>query len=346
MQSLIVSESGVELSYIDSGIPSSSEEGYTTMFALHGTGFTSPIFEKVMSLATLANIRFVAINRRDYPGSTPYTPEEMQTIISGSYDEKVAFVKARGLELASFVDQFIVRNNIPPISKEGKHGGFALIGWSYGSFVALSAVANVGSLDTPARARWAAHMRALVLQEPPTVAIGSPLPSPFWSPMVDFSIPEELRGPFHSQWVTSYFKHGDLSTRDFKAVSYVLPATFRAPTIFNIPEERLKEIDYAPPATGSDLFMMLHFNDEMNASYRKACFDQDIRQLLPNMKVTAIAGDSANSLTYPAYWAMEDDNEAHGGGMINFNGFVKGTNHFIHWDEPAKALELYMDAVF
>ncbi|OSD07671.1 hypothetical protein PYCCODRAFT_1448944 [Trametes coccinea BRFM310] len=345
MPSLTVSANGVELSYVDSGVPVPSDNGYTTMFALHGVGFTGAIFEKVMSPATSASIRFVAINRRDYPGSTPFTPDDLKSVTSGTNEEKAAFVKARGLELASFIDQFIVRNNIPPVSKEGKHGGFALIGWSYGSFVALSAVANVDALDAPARARWTSHMRALVLHEPPTVAIGSPITPPFWSPMIDTTIPAEFRGPLHSQWVSSYFKHGDLSTRDFRVISWVLPVTSRAPTIFNIPEERLKVIDYAPPAAGSDLLMMLHLNNQMNASYKKACFDQDIRQLLPAMKITAFAGDSANSLTYPAYWAMEDDNKAYGGGMINFKGYIKGINHFVHWDEPAKALELYLDAV-
>ncbi|OSD07675.1 hypothetical protein PYCCODRAFT_1357773 [Trametes coccinea BRFM310] len=346
MPSLIVAGNGVELSYIDSGVPSSAEEGYTTIFAVHGTGFARAIFEKVMSLAKSANIRFVAINRRDFPGSTPFTPEDMKILASGTDDEKAAFVKARGLEFASFVDQFVVRNNIPPISNGGKYGGFALVGWSFGNSVTLSAVANVDSLDAPVRARWASRMRALVLHEPPTVAIGSPLPPKVWTPMIDQSIPEEFRGPMHAQWITSYFKHGDLSTRNLDSVSYVLPTTARVPTIYNIPEERLAEISYAPPTMGSDLLMMLYFANQLNASYKKACFDQGIRQVLPNLKVTMFAGDMSNATTYPAYWVMEDDDKASGGGKINFKGFVKGINHFVVWDEPELTLKAYMDAIF
>ncbi len=41
MQCIVVDSEGTKLSYIDSGVPQQATEGYTTIFAVHGTVFTS-----------------------------------------------------------------------------------------------------------------------------------------------------------------------------------------------------------------------------------------------------------------------------------------------------------------
>ncbi len=139
-----------------------------------GTHEPLAIFEKVMTLAQGSNIRFVAVNRRDYPGSTPLTPEDTDILASGSDEQKAAFLKARGVEIGTFIDLFVERNKVPPISADGHTGGFALLGWSLGNAIALSAVANVDSLPSAAQARWASGMRALILHG------ASQSPSPCW----------------------------------------------------------------------------------------------------------------------------------------------------------------------
>lgn len=116
-----------------------------------------------MALAQGSNVRFVAVNRRDYPGSTPLPAEDTALLTSGTDEQKAAFLKARGVELATFVDKFIERNEVPPISTDGHTGGFALLGWSLGNAIALAAVANVDSLSATAQARWTSGMRALIL---------------------------------------------------------------------------------------------------------------------------------------------------------------------------------------
>lgn len=125
------------------------------------------IFEKVMALAQGSKIRIVAVNRRDYPGSTPLATEDTAILASGSDDQKSAFLKARGVEIATFIDLFVERNRVPPISADGQTGGFALLGWSLGNAIALSAVANVDSLPSAAQDRWASGMRALILHGTP-----------------------------------------------------------------------------------------------------------------------------------------------------------------------------------
>lgn len=315
------------------------------------------IFEKVMALAQSSNMRFVAVNRRDYPGSTPLIAEDAAILASGSDEQKAAFLNARGVEIATFIDLFVERNEVPPISLDGRTGGFALLGWSLGNAIALSAVANIDALPSAAQDRWASGMRALILHgtpqsflvvilpltdyatEPPTVAIGSPLPPKLWSPQIDQSIPEELRGPFFAQWITSYFKHGDLSPRSLDVLSYVVPATSRVPSIFSMSEEQQAKIVYMPPGFGSDMLFMVFSATQIHTSYKRACFDAGVRARLLRMKICAITGDATCVFSLPAYWAMQDDDKARGGGFIDFK-MVQGANHFVSPLRPTRSYGL------
>lgn len=130
----------------------------------HLRGALEAVFQKVMSLAPKYGLRIVAINRRDHPGSTPFTPAELQVLASGTDEEKGSFVRARGLELATFADNFIKQNNLPPISEDGKGGGIALLGWSLGSTVTLACVANIDSLPAEVQSRFKLYLRAHILQ--------------------------------------------------------------------------------------------------------------------------------------------------------------------------------------
>lgn len=109
-------------------------------------------------------MRFVAVNRRDYPGSTPLSPQEIAVLNSGTDDQKADFLKARGVEFATFVDLFVQKYSLPPISADGFSGGFAVLGWSLGCSFALATVAAVGSLPAVGQTRWKDGMRSLILQ--------------------------------------------------------------------------------------------------------------------------------------------------------------------------------------
>lgn len=172
---------GVELAYTDSGAPSSSP--YTTIFAVHGVVFTNcmylvpinsrvciadapltVIFKKVQAVAPSKGFRFVALSRRGFPGSTPYTQEERNTITDSkvSPENRYAFMQARGNEIATFIDMFISKFDLPPVSSD-KKGGSILLGWSQGSQYASAAIAFAPSLASDVRARISAHIHTVML---------------------------------------------------------------------------------------------------------------------------------------------------------------------------------------
>ena len=182
MPSIVVDESGTKLSYIDSGAPD-RVANYVTIFAIHGTVFAgreysvlfdclthsdlhncTAIWDRVIALAPKAGVRFVAVNRRDYPGSTPLSPGELNVLNSGTDEQKSKYLKARGVEFATFFDTFAERNTLSSISSDGSSGGFAVLGWSLGCTFALASIAAVEALPAHVQERWKTRMRSLILQ--------------------------------------------------------------------------------------------------------------------------------------------------------------------------------------
>ena len=141
-------------------------------------------------------------------------------------------------------------------------------------------------------------------------------------------MPVEARTPFFSHWITSYFTHGDLSTRDPKAISYVVPTPSRAPTIYSMSDAELARALYEPSAFGSDLAFMLFSGPQIAATYHKAVFDKAARALVPRMRVVVFSGDQTASFSIPSQWAVEDDDKAAGGGFVAVK-WIPGFNHLV-----------------
>ncbi|KAI0064173.1 hypothetical protein BV25DRAFT_1801051 [Artomyces pyxidatus] len=340
--SLVVDNNATRLAYIDSGAPSQAvPEPYIILFAFHGMGFSSPTFKRLHALAPSANLRFVSVNRRGYAGSTPFSSAEYAIPASGSEDEKTAFFKARGIEAATFIDKFVQQNDIPPISSDGRSGGIGLLGWSAGNGVTLSVVAHLDELPSQTQARFVSHLRAVIMYEPPSVILGLPRPKETWMPHLDESIPKHLRPAMWTPWVSAYFKHGDLSTRNWGAISYIVPSITRAPSVYNM---SLDEIAEGVEETVDELLHFYYGVQQEHAIYRKACFDRTLRALVPRMKVTHLCGDETCSPTIAAFFNVQEDAEVEGGGLVNFH-LISGANHFMHWDRPEETLQACLIAL-
>lgn len=314
------------------------------------------IFKRVQAIAANKGVRFVAINRRNYPGSTPYSPAELEVIDKGSEEQKNIWLDTRGHEIASFVVSFIEKEQIPPIS--GREGGVILLGWSVGVGEANATIATADSLPSDIRTTFTSYIRGLVLHgmfmhvlpyvptqtlvlphnrqpwtisEAGSIMMGLPMPEKNWNPSLDEYIPLELRLPAFIQWTTGYFKHGDLSTRDLNVVSYVLPSTHRVPTIFNIPEADQKEIIYDGVEVFVEYRIMLAFSAQLHKVYRKALFNPSTQKLFPHLKIGYLAGTETASFGIDNLWKVQRDAEEAGIDSITFK-LEPGINHFVGYD--------------
>ena len=124
-------------------------------------------FRKLLPLAAAQNTRLIAVNRRDYPGSTPYSPEErakFERLAASSPDDVNARAEAseiwrdRARELYEYLEDLVQREDIPqPSYGEGGEvrGGIVLVGWSLGSVWAIAFMAHAPSFRSDVQlSKW------------------------------------------------------------------------------------------------------------------------------------------------------------------------------------------------
>ncbi|EMD32121.1 hypothetical protein CERSUDRAFT_99804 [Gelatoporia subvermispora B] len=72
----------------------------------------------MLTHASKQNVRMVVVNLRDYPGSTPYSQEELGVIVSHDAQRQSDFMQARGLEIATFIEWLIRKEDLAKISED------------------------------------------------------------------------------------------------------------------------------------------------------------------------------------------------------------------------------------
>jgi len=339
LKKLVVSSSSVELAYSDSGVPPNGS--YITIFALHGMCFSAPIFQKAQEAALGKGVRFVAINRRNYPGSTPFTSQELEVVNTGTPGQRAAWLTDRGHEIGTFIAKFIKENNLSPISSGGKSGGSILLGWSVGAGEANATIANADTLPEAERSILSAHLRSFILYEGAPIMYGLPMPEKNWAPFLVESIPPEDRLPAFGQWVTGYFDHKSVESRDLNDLTYVLVSTNRSGTIYNMSQAQIDETIFNGAEAAIEGPYMFTFQTQLQDVFKKALFDPSVRKLLPHLKVAAIAGTRTASFGIAGFWAVEK--EAKSSDLPITFKMVDGINHFVHWDEPERAIDVLLE---
>ena len=169
MPTLPADDKGTVLYYEDSGAPENAKS-YVTIALVHGiifhgqqtgrsrkdacfgvlTRVLAGIFRRMFPFAKQYGIRLVAINRRDYAGSTPYSQFEHDRLMGVDEAAHRDALLQEGQELATFLEQLVKALGIPKVqtgSDGAKVGGLAVLGWSSGNLPVLSMLGN--ALDLP-----------------------------------------------------------------------------------------------------------------------------------------------------------------------------------------------------
>jgi len=262
--------------------------------------------------------------------------------------DRDAQIAARGHEIASFVDAFIQKFKLPPLSDDGKIGGVALLGWSVGGAFPVAAVASSSTLPTDVQARLSSYVRSLIVYESAPLVLGLPTPTQNWAPLIDTTMPENLRLPAFGQWCTGYFDHGDMtlsSAHDHDSLSWILSSPERVPTFYNIPVDQLNTITTYGNDASTDLPFLFFFSNQLNAVYNKAFNGKDITAKFPRMKKSFLCGDKTGAFGVAGLWAVQDDQKENGTDPSVKFKLIPGANHFLIWDDPEKAFEAFMDLV-
>ena len=258
----------------------------------------------------------VCVNRRDYPGTTLYTPAELNAIRDGN--EHGSFFVARGVELAAFLDGLIDALSLPGHTSDGKEGGLALMGWSMGNMFTLSTIASVSSLQPQTRTRLQLYLRKFIMfgeiaveltdlgdidpmVDPPSQALGISGAS---APPVDRKRPQQEVLSEAAQWLSSYFIHGDLSTRDVRNIEFMTPDLSKQSVIGTLPPEELSTLTDYEAVARSDTLLFMSPTVLFNQMY-KALFDPETRSLWPKLDFWLLYCDSSAGMMVHAAWEIE-----------------------------------------
>ena len=122
-------------------------------------------FKRIVPFASKYNLRIVRINVRDYPGSSPWSKDEIDTIREKRENAKDLIV-GMGQELGAFVTWFIKTQNIPALSLNSERhesGGVSVLSWSLGNSLSLSLLAHVDKLSDDSKDLLGRYLRSIIL---------------------------------------------------------------------------------------------------------------------------------------------------------------------------------------
>lgn len=182
MPTIQVDDAGHVLYYEDTG-PVAGSKVYTTIVLFHGLIFHSGmshlvlpqpwlimvhdpgIFKRLLPSAQERGLRLVTVNWRDYPGSSPYTSEELDEFSSKSYEVQRAAMEKQGNHITTFIENFIKKEDIPPLEREGlkKCGGLTVLTWSLGNVFLFPFLANAHRLSEGTRTFLERYLRTAIV---------------------------------------------------------------------------------------------------------------------------------------------------------------------------------------
>ncbi|KAF8875090.1 Alpha/Beta hydrolase protein [Gymnopilus junonius] len=318
--------------YTDSGAPAQAD--YATLFIIHGLIFHSGTFSRISSAAPSHGLRIICVNRREYPGTSPYSPEELKIINEGSSSERAKFMLEQGIHLCLLVDRLVDTLSLPK-------GGITITGWSLGTIFAIAMMTAINDLPEDTRERLKAHVHKLIIWDPASICIGTNGPPGFDFSFFDTSIPPKARWATFGVWVSSYFKHEDLSLRDFNKLGNDADPTRQATVLGMTTEEISAAIDWTPgdkydATLVSSSYVNIHWD-----SANKALFDPACREAWGGYDVWHIYGDANCWAVLHAVWSLEERAK---GKDVNFK-LLKGANHFPMWEEPERMLLLLKECI-
>ncbi|KIJ45941.1 hypothetical protein M422DRAFT_166044 [Sphaerobolus stellatus SS14] len=325
-----------EYFYRDSGAP--NESSYKTLIIVHGHTFHSGIFERLFPLAKSRALRLICVNRRAYPDTTPYTPEELSIMNNGSEDERVELFQKLGVELALFVASVIDKCQLP------KDGEIGFVSWSLGNIFGLCFLSAIDRVPEDIRNTIQKHVKTIILWDPPSAALGTLAPEVAWEPPVfDESIPLEQRNAAFVVWVSGYWNHQNLASHDFAQINcrdHVSDSGLK-PTIVSLAESQAL-VSVADPTAGDkgeNILVWDFYRKIIHKIARKAFLDPKIREMWSNAKFWNILCTMSPWNIVHGTWVLQDLMKERGDveNPMKFKQ-IENANHFAMWDDPEKAI--------
>ncbi|RPD55341.1 hypothetical protein L226DRAFT_491832 [Lentinus tigrinus ALCF2SS1-7] len=361
------SEQPVLRAFYDSGPPTESSD-HTTLVVIHGLMWHGANFKKLLPLAAEHNARVIALNRRDYPGSAPYSEAEravLARVAAASPDslsvleEAREFMRERGREVYDYLLHLVKCDRIPPIQGVGQNakGGIVLAGWSLGAIWSLAFIVHASSfssLEVDLSVDLSKYVRRVVLHDCAFGFFLYPPPSQTYHPLWDSAVPLEKRAQRFHEWAAAYFPHGDPVEAD-TLVLYDDPEG--SSSLKNMTPEELAESTHEPPGhipDGSDMLTAklcaTHglYEELKDAAFHpsSASGEGELRDPWRDVELRVVWCDQsiwgipwvAKNIAAELEESKRTRTDTSRVSLVR----LRGANHFAHWDLPEKVLRGFL----
>ncbi|KAH9945647.1 hypothetical protein B0H21DRAFT_860599 [Amylocystis lapponica] len=358
-----VNDQGAQLFFKDTGAPPGSPT-YPTLVLVHGTVFHSDIFALMFPFVAANHFRLVM---RDYPKSTPYSATELAVIQSGDFTSRSAFIAARGVEIAAFLEWFIKEHDIPPLSvvagADGTGdivtGGVSVSGWSYGNAIILSFLAHADKLSGQTRDFLESYLRTYIIYDAPCYAFGIPYHPELYSPLRDSTLTPKQTSEQFALWVSSYYAYSPriLSHLDsFNNMKEIItemakirdpitdPPLHQTPTLLRMSAEEIASCADTEGGPRSHVPLLITLNREVYSANThdalvapKAWLRMRTVAVWCDMSICDCVLAAAHLTEMLKMWPST-------GRKVEVRR-MEGTNHFAHWESPESTVQYFASIV-
>ncbi|KAH8810331.1 hypothetical protein DL96DRAFT_1626754 [Flagelloscypha sp. PMI_526] len=332
LETVVIPDHSVSFTYLDSGYLESNS--YTAIFFIHGYNYHASICEPLLPLAPAHNLRFIALNRRGYNGTTSYTPSEIQELDNPTSD-KVEWIRKQGHYLVLAINALIVKLGL------SEKGGFALCGWSLGTVFSLGILDAMHSdmLEKETKERLRKFVRCIILYDPSARTFGIPLPpdQTAYYPLSQLTNSDEENTRVFGEWISSYFQHDETHPHAFSKLNDSSPPTTLQPTLSEASTSTKLRLSQPTPTTS---LSELHAIEQRArpgltglASLRETYFESRMTLGKEVKKYVIYGSMSAWTCVWPAWWLKIEGKDK---GIVVRR--MQGANHLMTWDKPNEFL--------
>ncbi|KAF5319610.1 hypothetical protein D9619_008564 [Psilocybe cf. subviscida] len=320
----------IKFAYHDSG-PPPNKTVYDTVVLIHGHTYHTGTFKPMLDQAHDFGFRIILPNRRLYPGSTPYTKEEVDALQADkSVDDRTQAFLKQGEYLLKFVNNVIAEHKLQSV---------LLVGWSLGTAFLNATVASITTVGEDLRANLRKTVKSIVWWDTPASAHGLPNPpTGGWVPLYDLSLTPEERGPAFAHWLAQYYPHKDLDKKDCHGLIYKITTPIKRPTFTGVSfDELLTKVDLTAGVNGDDPIGDIPFQPIVDIVRKLAVFNKPVRDEWGNVPFIVLYGDESPYNVQWAVWKFEEEAEKTGLPIRTIP--MSGANHFAMEDHTKLTFE-------
>ncbi|KAI0770163.1 alpha/beta-hydrolase [Fomes fomentarius] len=368
MPTIPVNKQGAVMHYEDSGAPSESND-YATLVIVHGAGFHGASFRPLVPFAAEHKLRLIIPSLRDYPGSTPYTKEELDDLRGVESGRQEKALRARASELVAFLTGIVESEGIPPIhpapGSNAPTGGISLVSWSAGNCQTMALFAYADQFPEADQKLLGAYLRTYVLYEPSLASTGGSVPEALQAIKATREAAmslDDLTAAFSTS-VSAYYPpftfpdaiHPDPRYTPRTALhehSNSIDWKF-TPTTSRMTCEELRDMLHSEPIdTDGSQSLLRRLNPAIySQNMERALLDRRLvggNEILPHLRIHVVWCDMSVG---ECVWASVLLHFRHAEAQEEWRRpmelhKLEQANHFVHWEEPERFVKMLVDMIY